>query len=144
MSFDESLFPRLSDGYQVTSPPSRQYNCIAWAAGVNDEWWDPSADGKWPAGLARNDAIGTLVSLYEGLGFTPCDQAAFEPGHEKIAIYGDDGIWAHAARQLPGGRWTSKLGSADDIEHATLGALESEDYGHVLVILKRSVAASTS
>ena len=26
----------------------------------------------------------------------------------------------HAARQLPSGKWTSKLGDADDIEHNTL------------------------
>lgn len=48
----------------------------------------------------------------------------------------------HAARQLPSGAWTSKLGEWEDIEHDTLEALEGsegrgEAYGRVALILKR-------
>ncbi len=38
----ESFFPKLSDfGYEVTSPESDAYNCIAWAAGETLHWWWP-------------------------------------------------------------------------------------------------------
>jgi hypothetical protein len=37
---------------------------------------------------------------------------------------------------LVSGRWTSKLGNAEDIEHE-LRALEGEIYGAVALILKR-------
>ena len=43
-----------------------------------------------------------------------------EAGFEKIAFYAaPDDTPTHVARQLPNGRWTSKLGSWEDIEHAT-------------------------
>jgi hypothetical protein len=43
----------------------------------------------------------------------------------------------HAARQLPSGAWTSKLGDWEDIEHNALSGLESSFYGRVSIILKR-------
>ena len=42
----------------------------------------------------------------------------------------------HAARQFPGGRWTSKLGPAEDIEHE-LEELAGPLYGEVVLILRR-------
>jgi hypothetical protein len=39
---------------------------------------------------------------------------------------------------LPTGKWTSKLGDWDDIEHDTLEALEAAFYGRVAQIMKRS------
>jgi hypothetical protein len=56
---------------------------------------------------------------------------------EKIAIFADaTGSPTHAARQLTSGRWTSKLGEAEDIEHE-LRAIEGDIYGTVVAILKR-------
>ncbi|MCI0637958.1 MAG: hypothetical protein L0Y72_23715 [Gemmataceae bacterium] len=40
----------------------------------------------------------------------------------------------HAARQLPTGRWSSKLGPSEDIEH-DLHALEGEIYGTIALKL---------
>jgi hypothetical protein len=38
----EDVFPGLQGtAYRVTSPADRGYNCIAWAAGVTDDWWWP-------------------------------------------------------------------------------------------------------
>ena len=63
-----------------------------------------------------------------------------EPGWEKVALYAAaDGTPTHAARQLSGGRWSSKFGRAQDVEHA-LRALEGADYGTVVRILRRQVA----
>jgi hypothetical protein len=47
----------------------------------------------------------------------------------------------HAARQLPGGRWTSKLGNREDIEH-DLNAVSGEAYGTVVMVLKRPIAGA--
>lgn len=43
------------------------------------------------------------------------------------------GIPSHAARQLPNGRWTSKCGQAEDIEH-DLRDLEGRLYGKGCVL----------
>ena len=55
--------------------------------------------------------------LFEQQGFEGCETDALELGTEKIALFADDGIFTHVARQLPNGRWTSKLGNDVDIEH---------------------------
>jgi hypothetical protein len=57
-------------------------------------------------------------------------------GVEKIAIYVRSDIPSHVARQLPNGKWTSKLGLREDIEH-DLEALEGPEYGSVVLILSR-------
>jgi hypothetical protein len=61
----EALFPNLAKaGYQLTSPASLNYNCIAWAAGDDQQWWQPiSGPGYyWPDGVAQDYTIETLVS----------------------------------------------------------------------------------
>ena len=66
-----------------------------------------------------------------------CPAADLEPGVEKIALYANAvGKPTHGARQLANGRWTSKLGKREDIEHA-LHDLEGELYGTVVRIMKR-------
>ena len=42
-------------------------------------------------------------------------------------------------RQLPDGRWTSKLGKAEDIEHESPDDVAGRIYGEVDEFLKRSV-----
>jgi hypothetical protein len=49
------------------------------------------------------------------------------------------GVPTHAARLLPSGLWTSKLGEWEDIEH-DLHALEGDVYGTVALLLKRPCA----
>lgn len=61
-----------------------------------------------------------------------------EPGFEKVAVFAiSEDIPAHVARQLPNGRWTSKLGQLEDIEHE-LHALEGAEYGRVVQVLRRA------
>ena len=48
----------------------------------------------------------------------------------------DQGVPLHAARHVPSGRWTSKLGELEDIEHA-LDGLEGTEYCSVVQIMKR-------
>jgi hypothetical protein len=41
---------------------------------------------------------------------------------------------------MASGRWTSKLGLLEDIEHAQHNALEGAEYGIVGVVMKREIA----
>ena len=141
----ESEFPRLrQEGYSITSQESDAYNCIAWAAGDTAKKWDPDpTSGRyWPDGAPRTLDVESFLHLFAfNGGYSPCDSDALELGFEKIAIYTSIAKEVtHAARQLPSGAWTSKLGDWEDIQHHTLSGLESSFYGQVAIILKRPVS----
>lgn len=136
-------FPNLTaDNHTVTSDPTDRYNCIGWAAGDDRNWWWPvgyTKRGYWPDGVAREETIQAFVAAFAALGYTPCPGGAVEPGYEKVALYALDGAPTHAARQLPGGRWTSKLGNSFDIDH-DFDALDGPVYGAVVLFLRRPAA----
>jgi hypothetical protein len=141
VKFLEELFPGLAEtGYRITSPPDDSYNCIAWAVGVTHQWWWPLGDvtkSNWPQGVPRQETVEAFLATLAICSFTICDTADLESGFEKIAIYADArGSPSHAARQLENGRWTSKLGVREDIEH-DLHALEGTEYGKVVAIVRR-------
>ena len=76
------------------------------------------------------------------LGYVPCESKDLEPGFAKVALFTDvEGKPKHAARQLDTGRWTSKLGEREDIEHE-LHDLEGTVYGSVVLVMKQPVALS--
>jgi len=141
----EKAFPRLrASAYTVKSPRTRDYNCIAWAAGAMNQWWWPDPDAAndavhWPAGIAREETLSAFAAVFAALGYVSCVDEAYEPGYEKVALFADAaGVPTHAARQLPGGRWTSKLGFLEDIEH-DLHDLAGEEYGAVVQLFPRPV-----
>jgi hypothetical protein len=140
----EYLFPGLRrSAYRVTSPADRDYNCIAWAVGHAGAWWWPvpvdDPDTHWPPGVDRVLSVTAFVQALATVGFAVCEGEDPEPDFEKVALFADaDGLPTHAARQLPDGRWTSKLGRSEDIEH-DLHALAGDIYGSVVLILKRPV-----
>lgn len=142
----DRLFPRLPESqFEITSPVDATYNCIAWAAGDHTTWWWPDALGNdfWPSQAPRTETLDGFQLAYATVGYAPCEDAILEQDCEKIAIYvGPNGVPTHAAKQLPGGRWTSKLGQLEDIEHSTLGQMEGALYGVVGVILRRRVDKS--
>lgn len=127
----------------MTSPQSREYNCLAWAAADVDRRWDPDPPGDyfWPSEAPRRQTIDAFVLAYATLGYAPCESREVEPGFEKVALYAIGEKPLHAARQLSCGRWTSKLGDFEDIEHS-LDALEGGEYGNVVQILKRPLPGS--
>jgi len=137
----ERIFPALpSDGYVVVSPETTAYHCIAWAAGESHRWWEPGI--YWP--IQPGDDLATLISLFASLGYALCDDDRLEVGYQRVALYADDfGNWTHAARQLPDGWWTSKLGEAVDILHRSPHALVSDSYGEVCAIMKRAIARAS-
>jgi hypothetical protein len=139
----EDWFANLRPGeYRVTSPTDTTYNCIAWAVGSPDQWWEPSTNPRyyWPEGAPLDDKVESLVQALATRRFEVCEDSSHEAGFEKIAIYGDeDGAFSHAARQTPDGKWTSKVGPYQDIVHETLEALEGPEpaYGKVVVFMRR-------
>ena len=137
----KSAFPNLeTEGYQETSPASGKYNCIAWAAGVTSEWWWPDPNGAypWPAGVPRAVTIDAFLQAFATQGFQSCETSDLETGFEKIAIFSLQGKPTHAARQLPDGLWSSKLGKYLDITHGLQG-LEGPVYGKATHFMKRAV-----
>ena len=89
--------------------------------------------------MPRQETLEAFQQLFESLRYNVCDHAEVELGYEKVALFADaQGAPLHAARQLPGGRWTSKLGAMEDIEHA-LQDLVGTEYGSVVRVMKRAV-----
>ena len=136
----EASIPEL-DGwdYEVTSEPTPEYNCIAYAAGVEDQFWWPLDDESayWPVGAPLECTVEAFVQAYASIGYTPCDDDSFDPTYDKIALYIDGrGKPAHAAIQVDGLYWRSKCGSLHDIKHP-LGALDGPTYGRVALFLRR-------
>ncbi len=137
----EDVFPGLrGQRYQITSPKDQRYNCIAFAAGDDRNWWWPDAAGEdtWPAGVARAETVDAFRDAFVTLGYVVCDDSQPEPGYEKVALFALAGVPKHAARQLPSGRWVSKLGTSEDIEHE-LHDLTGMVYGSVVQVMKRPV-----
>ena len=148
MNVIETLFPNLQlSNYQITSPETEIYNCVAWAAGATNKWWWPIGDPLstyWPAGSPKQETVPAFQVMFANLGFVPCDSAEVEMGFEKLAIFADAGQTPmHVARQLPGGTWTSKLGRLEDIEH-TLADLEGTEYGIVVLVMRRAAGGAST
>jgi hypothetical protein len=141
-SWPQRELPNLTaDNCEITSPATPSYNCIAWAAGNNTQWWDPNGLYYWPPGVPREVTIDAVVQVYERLGFTICLSGELEPGLEKIAVFakqsGTRRMPTHAAKQLDSGNWTSKLGPFEDISHPNLDAVNGPVYGEVLYYMSR-------
>jgi hypothetical protein len=137
-------FPRLTpENHRSTSPASLEYNCVAWAAGDTEHWWQPGV--FWPTQTPTGEyGISALEDAFKSLGFDNCDSDGLESGFEKVAIYGNNFLYTHAARQLADGKWTSKLGKAEDIEHDAADALAGGIYGEVVEIMRRPRLKSAS
>jgi hypothetical protein len=143
----ELVFPRLQGVYwRVSSKPNDIYNCIAWAANVTKDWWWPTGPGKtyWPNGVARVETLEAFRAAFATLGYIVCTSEELEPDFQKIALFvNDQGVPKHAAQQLDSGRWTSKLGKMEDIDHA-LHDLEGTVYGSVGLVMRRPLLVNLS
>jgi hypothetical protein len=136
----ENIFPKLqSKTYRITSPRSWNYNCVAWAAGDAATRWWPSEDDRdqWPVNAPRVESLDAFRAAFATLGYRAANAADYVQGTEKVAIFANaEGVPLHMARQLPNGRWTSKLGALEDIEH-DLHDLEGDEYGQVVLVMER-------
>ena len=144
------LFPNATrSNSSKTSEKDGNYNCIAWAAerGPDEqEWWWPDPDEKkfeflgytWPPNVSREVNVESFIEAFQALGYGPCSDGSRESGWQKVVVYVDaDNIPTHMARQLPDGRWTSKMGKNVDIIHATVEVLEGDEYGKATQYLRR-------
>ena len=97
MTIAYAEFPNLHGSqHRLTSEPRSEEKCIANALGAHGEWWEPALGRIWPVGPPYyNRRIDSLVYVFERSGFIVCDTPEFEPGYEKIAIYGKDAHVTH-------------------------------------------------
>ena len=137
-------FPKLdSSNHRVTSPCKNRYNCIAWAAGIETQWWWPEPGSYWPPSVPREETLDAFSSAFALLGYETCSSQSLEEGYDKIAIYAKyiAGILkpTHAAKQLSNGTWTSKLGPLEDIEHIGVDDVNGPLYGTPVQFMRRPV-----
>ncbi|NEO72041.1 hypothetical protein [Moorena sp. SIO3H5] len=140
----ERDYPNLiSTNYHVTSADTIDYNCVAWAAEDTQRWWwpDPMKESYWPVNVPRVETLLAFIKAFETLGYVICETPDLEENYQKIAIYMLTDQPTHVARQLLNGKWTSKLGQDEDIEHDTLEGLTGERYGQVAQVMKRKVGS---
>jgi len=138
---DKNFPAALRIGYGVTSCRSNDYNCIAWAAGESDIHWWPTGEPSrisgiyWPENVPQEHTLSAFIQAFATMGYCewPEENGNLEDGYEKVVIYTKAGKPTHMARQLPNGRWTSKLGKdSKDIEHVTPEALASSVDGETI------------
>jgi hypothetical protein len=138
----EEDFPGLRGGhYTPTSPVDPAYNCVAWAVGDTKYFWDDVGvrGYYWPPGLSP-DTLSGWLEVFRLHGYSETTDRSFDPRYEKLAIYvNQTGSPQHVARQKASGKWTSKMGKGQDIEHE-LQVIEGDLYGKVDVIMQRSCA----
>jgi len=137
-SWPQQDHPLLAnENYEITSPISFKYNCIAWAVDDDKNNWWPSKRpvGYWPLEARRTLTLEAFIQAYQTRGYKVCGDGKLEPGIEKVAIYGtvnhNDGSISptHAAFQLETGEWTSKMGPLEDIKHKTVNDVNGPLYG---------------
>lgn len=143
-SWSPSDFPKLDcSNHRVTSPCKNRYNCIAWAAGIETQWWWPEPGSFWPSGIPREVTLDAFLAAFSSLGYEERSEYSLEQGYEKIAFYaqpsGEILKPTHAAKQLPNGRWTSKLGPLEDIEHSELNDVSGPIYGKPIRFMRRPI-----
>lgn len=141
-----SEFPRLAASeFAVASDDTDAYNCIAFAAGDTERWWWPTPaepQHHWPPAAPRELSLSAFERAFGTLGYRRCGSDELEDGYEKIVIYATPGrVPTHAARQLPDGRWASKLGDEVDIVHNGPDDVAGKWYGEVEVVMQRQKRA---
>ena len=147
-SYYPRYFPDLNGNYRPTSLPA-DYNCIAYAAGDTTRFWwpgeyEPLAPDYWPPSADKNATITAFIQAFRTVGYQECSNGRWEWAFEKIAIYALGNEVKHASRQqIDDGKWRSKLGPDEDIEH-TLSGLEGWYYGYVAAYMKRPIPGRKS
>lgn len=137
-----ATFPGIAGKFRKTSDFDGNYNCLCWALGRSDAFLFPAGNippYSWPPGIPEEWSIAAIREIFLREGYTEgTNSVALEAGWEKVAFYVENvDSPTHFSRQLPNGKWTSKLGSHIDVEHDDLNCLEGVRYGRRAIILKR-------
>lgn len=141
-------FPKLRENISYTnhSKCTRDYNCIAWAVGVDyTKYWPIKNDAhySWFPDIPYEATITNFILFFLKFGYTQCEDGSLNDEFEKVALYGQRTLRmiykpTHAAKQLPDGKWTSKLGiEAQDIIHNSESDICGREYGDVIMYFSR-------
>jgi len=83
-------------------------------------------------------SLKAYVDMFRSQGFELCDDRGIETGYEKIALYANrSGEFSHVAILIPSGRWASKMGDWEDIEHETPDDLNGDLYRAPRAFMRR-------
>jgi hypothetical protein len=150
-------FPELAydPNFKITSNETGDYNCIAWAYNGTERWMWPKCENYpailqnryfWSKGVTNTNHVSAFIEAFSQTGYQLCDTWQHEDGYQKIALYTKTRTCecTHAARELVEndnvcGKWTSKLGVWNDIQHSTPYRVEGVDYGMVYCFMKRKI-----
>jgi len=143
-----TAFPKLrcDADFKITSQSTPDYNCIAWAYHYDNRFmWPGGVDAKlfdgfhyWPDGVEDNENVAAFMDAFKLKGYSVCENWEHEEGYRRIALYVEEGTTkcTHASRELSSGKWTSKFGKSQDIQHGTPFSIEGSIYGKVYCIMK--------
>lgn len=135
-------FPKLANDkkFVVVSPFTFEYNCIAWAIGMNDRWVDTSDIPWhwWPQGVRKDNTELALIEAFQYFGFERCDNGLSEDGYDKVALYSLNNTWQHAARVIDNETYHSKFGAYNDAYHGN-GDVLDKTYGTIYQFMKRPI-----
>jgi hypothetical protein len=109
----------------------------------------------WPLSCPKDETVESFICAYKLLGFVECakdEDGRLEDAYEKIALYAKPITTragkkilepTHAAIQSPSrnGKWRSKMGEDEDIEHDDLNAVAGGLYGELIMFMKRTLTA---
>lgn len=144
-------FPKLlqDSAFDITSKPTPNYNCIAWACNYDERWIQPPYLDKpnldcvvwWPPDVPEGIEPECLKKLFEYHGYIECNSGEHEDGYRKVALYFKEqtNVWTHASRELNNGCWTSKLGQREDIQHGSPESIENDVYGVIYCFMKKKI-----
>lgn len=85
------VFPDLKNdvNFEILSPRTPKYNCIAWAMQFEDRWVSifDYPGYWWPEGVEKTMSPSALIHAFEAVGFTLCDNSNLEDGFDKVVLY---------------------------------------------------------
>lgn len=146
-------FPGLKPGeYKFVHGSERTNgNCIALSLNIPSPWIWPTAKGYvpsinstmasefWPRKLSNDYTLDNFLNMYQLFGFEQTDEAGYEEGYWKNAIYGhNESDITHAAHLLQDGTCVSKLGAGPLLIHQPK-AIEGYTYGRIITYVKRKL-----
>lgn len=130
-------FPNLTEqNFFFKSLKTDDYNCAAFVLNIEDEWIEFKDEyGNLDVNLQ------TYINYYKSKGFEEIDSIEIEDNKFKIAIYyiKESLEFKHVAFQIAKGKWKSKLGDWEDIEHENLETLFGSSYGNAVVYMRKEL-----
>lgn len=134
---------KIGDNFSYTSLKRRGFNCVAYALEFENKDWDMLVFAKiynLDKTQLDHSANGYAKIFSEKFGFEKCDNPNLEEGFKKIALYeNNEGDFTHIARQMESGKWTSKMGNYEDIEHYDLIGISGNFYGKPSMYMRKVI-----